>query len=239
MRYGSFLLLTCIAIQGYCQGKKGSKPRGSVSRVGEKGGRKVTLAAFQTMITKSEASTRASAKKIAPDDPTKYVADRTVLSDLCMGADQDEHDQIAEGVLVCLVVVSRNASEIPLSKAYIEQKSGKIIDLPLLATMSAEASKTLKTDGTIGRNVWVGLYWAPKARTIEGELFVDFAANRNHFSPDVVFPLPRSFGKKLIDRNPKDLLINYGVMKELIEREYPGMDLAPSFLEEMKQAHSR
>lgn len=228
-------MLTCIALPSFCQEKQNPKPSGVVSRLGEEEGRKATLAALQKMITKSEASTRARAKKIAPRNPTKFVADRTILSDLCMGADQDEHDQIAEGVIVCLIAVSRDASEIPLGRAYIELKSGKTLDLPLLATMPAEATKTLKTNGVIGRNVWIGLYWAPKARTIEGELFVDFAAKRTHFCPGVVFPLPKTFGNGLKDKNPKDLVINFAIMKELIEREYPGMDLAPSFLEEAKK----
>ena len=232
MKYKSFLLLACIVVQGFCHGKQSPK-------LGDRGERKATLSTLQNMITKGEASTRISAMKIAPHDPTKFVADRTVLSDLCMGADQDEHDQIAEGIIICLLAVSQEVAEIPLNRAYIELKNGKTIDLPLLATMPADAIKTLKTDGTIGRNIWAGLYWAPKARTIEGALFVDFATKRTHFSPDVVFPLSKSFGKKLKDRRPKDLLINFAVMKSLIEREYPGMDLTPSFLEDVKKAHSR
>lgn len=230
-------MLACLASHGYCQDAQKPNRSGAPSRVSEGAGRKVTLAALQEMITKSEAGTRSRAKNISPRDPSKFVADRTILSDLCMGGDQEEHDHIAEGVVICLIAVSRNAFELPLKRVYINLKGGKIIDLPLLATMPVEAAKTLKTDGTIGKNVWVGLYWAPKARTIEGEVFVDFASNRTRFCPGVDFPLPNTFGTGLKDKNPSELVINYTTMKELIEREYPGMVLTTSFLDDLKKVN--
>jgi hypothetical protein len=199
--------------------------------------RSVTLEILQHLITDAESSTRQRAAKWKLENPGKgsIVSDRIILTDSCMGSDQYEHDQLSEGSIICLLGISVDASELPFTKVYFEGKDGKAFELPLLATMPTQMGKSLKTDGSLGTHIWAGLYWIPKVRSLEGQLLVDFQTNRTRFRPGIDFPFSKSFGKGLEDKHSKELIVNFGTMKEVIEREYPGMELTPEILNQIKQ----
>jgi hypothetical protein len=195
--------------------------------------RTVTTEVLQKLITGAEKTTKTRVDKFQKENPDKgsFVPDRMILTDSCMGSDQYEHDQIAEGSIICLLGITVNATELPFAKVYFEGKDGKSFDLLQLATLPARALKMLKTDGSIGNNLWAALYWIPKVRTLRGQLLVDFKANRMRFRPSIDFPFPSAWGKGLVDKGSKELTVNFGTMKEIIEREYPGMEINPEILE--------
>lgn len=199
--------------------------------------RSVTLEILQNLITNAERSTKERAVKWKSENPEKgdFVSDRIIISDSCMGSDQYEHDQLGEGSIICLLGISKDASELPFANVYFEGKNGKSFELPQLATMPAAMARSLKTDGSLGNHIWAGLYWIPRVRALEGQLLVDFKTNRNRFRPAVEFPFPKSFGKGLEDGHSKELIVNFGTMKEVVDREYPGMELTPEILEQIQR----
>ncbi len=204
-----------------------SQDKGSITR-------SVTLKILQKMITDAETNTKTMKVKDETSGLKPFVSERTVLSDTCMGADQYEHDQLGEGAIVCLLGITKEASELPFAKVYFEKKDGTGFDLILLATLPPEKTKALRTNGTLGHHLWVALYWIPRVRSLEGQILVDFRANRTRFRPGIDLPFPKSFGQGLKDKGSGELIINVGTMKEVIEREYPGMEIAPEILEAIK-----
>jgi hypothetical protein len=194
----------------------------------------ITLGILQKMITDAEISTKKLAIKHAKPGQDSFVSDRIILTDSCMGSDQYEHDQLGEGSIICLLGISKDPAELPFAKVYFEGKDGKTFDLLQVATLPVKAAHSLKTDGSLGRNIWAALYWVPKVRTLSGQLLVDFKVNRTRFRPGIDFPFPVSFGEGLKDKGSKELTINLGTIKEVVEREYPGMVIEPAILEGIK-----
>lgn len=196
--------------------------------------RAVTLEMLQKLITNAEVSTKRHGEenRSTPDDP--FVSDRIIINDSCMGSDQYEHDNLAEGSIICLLAISKEQKELPLVKVYFAGEDGKNFDLLQLAILPAELVKKLHSDEILGKHIWASLYWIPKVRTLRGKVLVDFASNRVKFGTGITLPFPANFGQGLIDRKAKELTVNLGTMKEVIEREYPGFELLPSIKESIQ-----
>ena len=232
-------LLLMMAVSGIAQTAK-TTPKGVIHlETPDRSvvNRSVTLEILQNLITAAEENTRLRAAKWRSENPGKgsFVSDRIILSDSCMGSDQYEHDQLGEGSIICLLGISKDPSELPFAKVYFEGKDGKSFELLLIATMPTQIGKSLKTDGSLGTNIWAGLYWIPRVRSLEGQLLVDFQTNRTRFRPGIDFPFSKSVGKNLEDKPSKELIVNFGTMKEVVDREYPGMELTPEILDQIKR----
>jgi hypothetical protein len=195
----------------------------------------ITIAIWQKRITEGEIDTRKRVASFEKRDQQPLVSDRIILTDICMGSDQYEHEQLGEGSIICLLGISKDPAELPFARVYVERKNNKGFDLPLIGILPPATAKLLKTDGSIGNNIWGGLYWVPRVHKLDGKLLVDFSANRTQFGTGISFPFSKSIGKGLIDKNSDSMVVNFQTMKEVIEREYPGMVLTQEILEEIEK----
>lgn len=218
---------------------KGGATIHTTSKDGAIRNQSVTIEILQKLISQAELNMRRKVANSEKATGATFVPDRIVLSDACMGADQYEHDQLSQGAIICLLGITKDSSELPFSKAYFEKPDGTGFELLHIATLPAKLIGSLKTDGTFGRTIWAAAYWVPLVRKMEGKLLVDFMTNRTRFTPGVSFPFSKSFGKGLKDSESKNLTINFGTMKEVVEREYPGMEMTQEILDQIEKLRTQ
>ncbi|HJW09607.1 MAG TPA: hypothetical protein VJ483_08245 [Holophagaceae bacterium] len=186
-----------------------------------------TLELLQRRIDEGEAEARKPRQLPSGEWVSNFSVDRTILNDVCLGANQWEHEQLGLGALVMLLAISKDPVELPLLRVVLDRATEKPITLLKVAQLPESTAKQLKLSGNIGKHLWGGIYWVPKAKSINGRVTADFSMHRKDFGAGVTFPVSKDMGSGLEDVHPDHLEFNAWAVKVVVEREYPGFELVP------------
>jgi hypothetical protein len=148
--------------------------------------------------------------------------------------DQVEHDQIAEGMLFMVLAAVKDPTELPVRGVFIRTPDSERLAMVQVARLPDEVARRLRLSGPIGRYAWAGLYFAPYARHMRGEVEIDFAAHRQGMVVAPEFPAS-NVKETLVDSGRYDLKLSAAALRAMIAREYPAFVVVPDVLETLER----
>ncbi len=151
---------------------------------------------------------------------------RGAVVDFAWAQDQDEYQALGKYVVVLVSAVSRDPSELPLKRVYV-QSNGREVELRRISSERRDVAKDSSVHAMLGPHREDSFYLAPAGVMMrDGALLVDFAVRRNGFHLYNLPGTPPDFIAR--DRNPMpaaDTAPESKALQAIIAREYTGFAL--------------
>jgi len=145
--------------------------------------------------------------------------ERFAVYDMAWPRDAEEAKRLGGNTVIVLGALSQDASELPLSKAYLERPDGRVVELRRLGFVSRSLASSSQAAKVFGPHVTEEFYLLPvSALGRNVRLKCDFAKNRLGFvlSKSLV-PLRDSPSAQSPTRQPLAAAV-----RAMVAREYPG-----------------
>lgn len=173
----------------------------------------------QSLAAKDESFARDILSKVP-----NAVIDRQVTQDIAMPSGKAEYARLNGYAVGFISALSRDGTELPLSRLYLVDAAGRQVPLRRLGSIRKTVSSSSATARLFGGHQQLAFYLIPVALLKPGtRLVCDFAKNRRdftvggEFSPDPQFAGLTPASNQLPSR---------AAIQALIDREFPGFGIA-------------
>jgi hypothetical protein len=173
---------------------------------------------------KFEARFGTDAAKLLVQSP-QARADRFAAYDIAWPRGADEEKRLGGNTVMVVGALSQDASELPLSKVYLEHPDGSVVELQRLGLVSGALAASSRAAKVFGPNVSEEFYLVPLgALGRDVTLKCDFAKSRMGFILSKSLVPPKNSPSAISPaRQPLAAAV-----RAMVAREYPGFDVSLS-----------